>query len=386
MTPERVGGYRLVKPLGAGGMGEVYFAVSPTADRVALKVIKPHLVRDETFRDRFAAEIESLKTVYGSRVARLEDADPYGDPAWLAVEYVPGATLRQYIDARGPLPLPGAAMIGAMLADGLAKVHQAGLLHRDLKPQNIILGPDGPKVIDFGLAVLVDREHFLTQPGMMVGTPAFMAPEQVTGERALTPAVDIYGLAATLVFALTGHTLYPDSHGWNLLLRVSEPDDLPDMAGVPVEVAPLIGAMLAFDPTARPSLDAVRSRLLEVATTVSGSSVADLRREVGELTYDAGTELVVPPGLTDPRRDPEQGTLGPTDPTGPEQAGSDPAGSDPTGPDTTGPDPGNPEPGTPQPTPPQADVSWLVEQVRHRYARRPNLLGQRSGADPEPTR
>src|SRR5947207_1754394 len=161
MTPEptTVGNYRLVQPLGSGGMGDVFFAVSPTADRVALKLIKPHLVADQTIRDRFDSELESLKLVYGSRVARLENADITGNPPWLAVEYIPGLTLRQYVDNRGPLLLPHAAMIGAMLADGLAKVHQAGLLHRDLKPQNIILGPDGPVLIDFGLAVLRNREN-----------------------------------------------------------------------------------------------------------------------------------------------------------------------------------------------------------------------------------
>ncbi|MEV0002641.1 serine/threonine-protein kinase [Micromonospora sp. NPDC050980] len=354
MTLGSIGGFELVKPLGSGGMGEVFFAVSPTADRVALKVIRKHLIEEPTVRDRFAAEVDSLKVVFGSRIARLEDADPYGDPAWLAVEYVPGATLRQHVDARGPLPLPLAAMVGAMLADGLGRVHQAGLLHRDLKPQNIILGPDGPKLIDFGLAILIDRSDFLTEPGALVGTPAYMSPEQVRGERELTAAVDVYGLAATLVFALTGHGLYPPTNSWNLLLRITEPSDLPDLSGVPTELAPLLGAMLAHDPGARPGLDDVGARLLTVAATSSGKSVPSLRQEVAGATYDGDTELLVPPDLQDPRRELEDTAVDQHD----TREVPDPAPTlhDPERTAGRGP-----------------DVTWLVDRIRRQYARRSTL-------------
>ncbi|GAB4106560.1 hypothetical protein GCM10028790_55790 [Micromonospora taraxaci] len=353
MTLGRIGGYELVRPLGSGGMGDVFFAVSPTAERVAIKVIKQHLIEAPTVRERFAVEVDSLKLVFGSRVARLEGADAYANPAWLAVEYVPGATLRQHVDARGPLSLPLAAMAGAMLAEGLTKVHEVKLLHRDLKPQNIILGPDGPKLIDFGLAVLIDRNDYLTEPGALVGTPAYMSPEQVRGERDLTPAVDVYALAATLVFALTGRGLYPPTNSWNLLLRISEPGDLPDLSEVPAELVQLLGAMLAFDPTARPGLNDVRARLLAVATATSGKTVHALRREVAALTYDAGTELLVPPDLDDPREDPED----------------TPVIEDVTPPDPTKPDEHEPKSVTKAST----DVTWLVDKVRRQYARRSTL-------------
>lgn len=287
-------------------------------------------------------------------MARLEGADPYANPAWLAVEYVPGATLRQHVDARGPLPLPLAAMVGAMLAEGLAKVHQVKLLHRDLKPQNIILGPDGPKLIDFGLAVLIERDDYLTEPGALVGTPAYMSPEQVKGERDLTPAVDVYALAATLVFALTGHGLYPPTNSWNLLLRISEPSDLPDLSEVPAELVQLLGTMLAFDPTARPGLTDVRARLLAVATATSGKGVHALRQEVAALTYDGNTELLVPPDLDDPRQDPEATPV--------TEADTVPV------PETT-PTKVDPE----RPTNPRADVTWLVDKMRRQYARRSTL-------------
>ena len=353
MTLGSIGGYQLVKALGSGGMGEVWFAVSPTAEPVAVKVIKKQLLQTPTMQERFAAEVDSLKLVYGSRVARLENADPYGDPAWLAVEYIPGATLRQHVDARGPLSLPSVAMVGAMLAEGLANVHQVGLLHRDLKPQNIILGPDGPKLIDFGLAVLADRNDYLTEPGALVGTPAYMSPEQVRGERDLTAAVDVYGLAATLVFALTGHGLYPQSNSWNLLLRITEPGDLPDLSGVPDELAPLLGAMLAHDPTARPGLDAVRRRLLTVAIAAGRTGVVDLRRQVAALTYLGDTELLVPPDLHDPQQDPEGVAV--VEPTIEDDE------LDPTKPD--------PE----RPAVSRVDVQWLVDKLRRQYARRATL-------------
>ncbi|WP_341715816.1 serine/threonine-protein kinase [Micromonospora sp. FIMYZ51] len=361
MTLGSIGGYTLVKPLGAGGMGEVFFAVSPIAQRVALKVIRKNLIETPTIRDRFAAEVESLKLVFGSRVARLEDADATGDPAWLAVEYVPGATLRQHVDAQGPLPLPLAAMAGAMLAEGLGKVHQAGLLHRDLKPQNIILGPDGPKLIDFGLAVLIDRSDYLTAPGAMVGTPAYMSPEQVRGERKLIPAVDVYGLAAVLVFALTGHHLYPPANSWNLLLRITEPSDLPDLSGVPAELVQLLGAMLAFDPTARPALADIQARLLAVATASGGGNVHALRQEVAARTYDSATELLVPPDLQDPKQDPE---APPVTDQGYTLEGGTSTVAEPAPTKVASERPGSAPP---------VDVTWLVEKLRHQYARRATL-------------
>ncbi|MEN3608019.1 serine/threonine-protein kinase [Plantactinospora sp. ZYX-F-223] len=364
-TLQQLGDYRLIRPLGSGGMGDVYFGVSPTADRVAVKVIRRHLLADSTVRQRFAAEVESLQLVWGSRVARLEAADPLGDPAWLAVEYVPGSTLMQHVEQRGPLSMPLVAMAGAMLADGLDRVHQAGLVHRDLKPHNIILGRDGPVLIDFGLAVLTERGDYLTDPGGLVGTPDYMSPERIQGERNMAAGPDIYGLAATLVFALTGHKLYSAGNGLHgLLLQITDPDVLPDLSGVPVEAVPVLGAMLAHDPTARPSLAAVRTRLLAIATA-GGVPVIEMRRRVGELTFDGSTEIVVPPEFADPSTDPED--------TRPDSDGSPDAG-----PDTAlDPDPPVRLPSTlvdaDPPDKPRAEVGWLIDKLRQQYARRPTL-------------
>ncbi|MFY1668988.1 serine/threonine-protein kinase [Plantactinospora sp. WMMB334] len=373
---QQIGDYRLVRPLGSGGMGDVYFGVSPTADRVAVKVIRQHLLTDPTIRKRFAAEVESLRVVWGSRVARLEAADPLGDPAWLAVEYVPGSTLSQHVEQHDPLPLPLVAMIGAMLADGLDRVHQAGLVHRDLKPQNIILGRDGPVLIDFGLAVLTERGDYLTDPGAVVGSPHYMSPERINGERGQAAGSDIYGLAATLVFALTGHHLYAAAGGVHgLLLQITDPDVLPDLSGVPAEVAPLLGAMLAHDPSARPSLSVVRTRLLAVATS-GGVPVIEMRRRVGELTFDGSTEIMVPPEFADPIQDPEDVTTGDG---GSDDGDDDAAGSRADGgPDTQfDPDPPRRLPTTlvdpDPPDRPRAEVGWLTDRLRQQYARRGTL-------------
>ena len=350
---EKIGDYQLVALLGSGGMGDVYFGVSPTADPVAVKVIRPHLVSGPTVRERFANEVESLKLIFGSRVARLEAADPRGDPAWLAVEYIPGLTLKQYVETREPLPLDLAAMIGAMLADGLAKVHQGGLLHRDLKPQNIILGPSGPVLIDFGLAVLAEREHDLTETGVPVGTPAYMSPEQARGDKDLTAAADIYGLGATLVLAVTGHTPYPIGNQYAVLQRIADPQDLPDLTGVPEKLAPLIGAMLAFDPGARPSLGTVAARLLNLAS--EGGSAAELRAKVAQVTYDDTRRVEIPPPLTDPVDDPEN-------------ANGDGRGTQ----DEVEEPPATGEESAP-PLVPGSDVTWLIEKLRRQYARRATL-------------
>ncbi len=349
---DKIGDYQLVRKLGSGGMGDVFLGSSPTADLVAVKMIHSHLLDDSSIQHRFADEVESLKTVFGTRVARLENADPYADPPWLAVEFIPGLTLRQYVTQEGPLSLPMAAMVGAMLAEGLEKVHQARLLHRDLKPQNIIMGRQGPVLIDFGLAVLNDRDpnSGQTMTGMAVGTPAYMAPEQARGEKdQLSTAVDVYGLGATLVYALTGHTLYHPAQGV-VLYQVGSPDSLPDLTGVPPEIDAVIRAMLAFDPQSRPPLAAVRDRLLTVATA-DGRTVSEIRAEVAATTFRV-REIDVPPEMTDPVRDPEDPQEEPP-PIPPPPPAAEPV----------------PEPA------PTVDVTWLIEKLRRQYARRSTWEG-----------
>ncbi|CAO5165678.1 eukaryotic-like serine/threonine-protein kinase [Frankia sp. AiPs1] len=291
--PETVGGYRLVARLGTGGMGRVYLAQSPTGERVAFKVIRPDLLEGEEIRQRFADEIDALQFVHGSRNARFEAAGVDSDPPWLAFEYVPGRTLRQHVAADGPLDAAATATLGVTLTDALDKIHRARLLHRDLKPQNIILGPDGPKVIDFGLAVLEGRVGHLTASGFIVGTPAYLPPEQANGNRQLTAATDVYALGATLVYASTGHTLYPALPAAALITAIVDTNTAPDLSSVPGELTELLAAMVALDPAARPGVMEVQQRLVTVAE--SGGPMHQMRRLLEERTYVAPSHSSLPP-------------------------------------------------------------------------------------------
>ena len=185
-------------------------------------------------------------------------------PPWFAVEYVRGLTLTEYVTQYGPLPAELAAALGIGLAEALTAIHEAGILHRDLKPSNILLGRDGPKVIDFGLAALTAAPGDLTRTAETIGTPVCMAPEQVNSAKDLTTAADVYSLGAVLVFALTAHYPYERPTVPATLYAIADAATPPDLAGVPeILVGPVTG-MLAHAPAARPALAEVTVALTKV--------------------------------------------------------------------------------------------------------------------------
>lgn len=262
--PAQIGRYTVARRLGSGGMGEVFLAYSPAGSPVAVKVIRSDRL-DEATRARFEREALIARTVIGTnRVARFLDADPYARRPWLAMEYVAGATLLDHVDSEGVLPLPLVASLGALLAEGLAAVHDAGLLHRDLKPQNIILGADGPMIIDFGLAALVDAsQDSLSHPGMIIGTVRCMPPEQAGGNPRVTPAADVYALGTVLLYAAAGHYPYDGPKWPTIAAQVTNPQVAPDLSEVPAALLPLIESMLAHEPQDRPTV-------ADVAATCAG--------------------------------------------------------------------------------------------------------------------
>jgi hypothetical protein len=264
--PVQIGRYRLRSRLGAGGMGRVYLAFTPAGRPVALKVVRPELSHDQEFRARFHQEIQAAQRVRGLYTAELVDADPDADPPWLATAYVQGPSLQQVVDERGPMTEAEAFQLIAGVAEALQAIHSVNVVHRDLKPSNVVLGPDGPRVIDFGIARALEGAA-LTQTGMAVGTPQFMAPEQLLG-LAVTPMIDIFALGTLAAYSVLGRSPFGEGHPPAVYYRVlHEP---PDLNGCPPQLRVLIEQCLAKEPAGRPRLDQIL-RFCLARSDVAGS-------------------------------------------------------------------------------------------------------------------
>ncbi|AVH59805.1 serine/threonine protein kinase [Streptomyces dengpaensis] len=259
--PRVVGSFRLHRRLGAGGMGVVYLGSDRRGQRVALKVIRPDLAEDQEFRSRFAREVSAARRIRGGCTARLVAADLEAERPWFATQYVPGPSLHDKVAEEGPLSAADVAAVGAALSEGLVAVHEAGVVHRDLKPSNILLSPKGPRIIDFGIAWATGAST-LTHVGTAVGSPGFLAPEQVRGA-AVTPATDVFALGATLAYAATQDS--PFGHGSSEVMLYRVVHEEPQLQGVPDALAPLVRACLAKDPEERPSTLQLSLRLKEIA-------------------------------------------------------------------------------------------------------------------------
>ncbi|MEU0999279.1 serine/threonine-protein kinase [Streptomyces tibetensis] len=248
--PVELGTYRLLRRLGVGGMGRVYLARSPGGRTVAVKVVRPDLAADDDFRDRFRHEVEIAKAVSGRFTAPVVDADPDAPLPWLATSYVLGPDLTDVVAAHGALPERTVQALAAGLAAALQEVHAAGLIHRDMKPSNVLLAADGPRVIDFGIARAVDGNR-MTQTGVVVGSPGYMSPEQALGENIGT-ASDVFSLGAVLAFAATGRGTFGHGAASHASLLYQVVHGEPDVEGVPQQLLGLVRACLAKDPAHRP--------------------------------------------------------------------------------------------------------------------------------------
>lgn len=280
--PERIGRYRIVARLGAGGMGRVYLGRSPGGRAVAVKVVRAELAEDAEFRRRFAREVAAARRVNGVFTAGVVDADPEGAPPWLATAYVPGVALSEAVTAHGPWPQGPVLALGAGLAEALEAIHAVDVVHRDLKPSNILLATDGPRVIDFGISVAHEASA-LTRTGMVVGTPGFMSPEQLTG-KPIGPASDVFSLGAVLTFAATGSGPFGTGSGHALGFRVVYEE--PNLSRLPPRLRLLVASCLAKQPDRRPTVATLLEQLAEAAAETPGETETADRGTVAEA--DAG--------------------------------------------------------------------------------------------------
>ncbi|MGW1091652.1 serine/threonine-protein kinase [Streptomyces sp. NPDC002596] len=346
--PQRIGAYRLLGRLGAGGMGQVYLARSDRGRTVAIKLVRQELAEQQEFRDRFRQEVQAARQVGSAWTAPVLDADTEAAVPWVATGYVAGPSLQVTVSGRagapvgpasrpfGPLPERSVHILGAGLTRALQAIHSAGLVHRDLKPSNILLTIDGPRVIDFGIARALDTvtDGGLTRTGALVGSPGFMAPEQVRGER-VTAACDVFCLGSVLAYAATGRLPFggADNEVHALMFRIAQED--PDLTGIPVDLVDLVRDCLLKDPAARPTTDAILERLAEdepAEPWLPGALLAQLGRHAVELLDSEDPEEPEKP--EEPERPAE-----PVDPSGPEDlvpAAAEPPAPQPPAPQAPG--------------------------------------------------
>ncbi|WP_180686333.1 serine/threonine-protein kinase [Streptomyces gossypiisoli] len=257
--PTVIGPYRLLGRLGSGGMGRVYLGRSAGGRTVAVKVVHPHLALDEEFRARFRREVAAARRVGGAWTAPVLDADPEAPVPWVATAYAAGPSLAAAVADGGPLPAHSVRALGAGLGEALAAVHELGLVHRDVKPSNVLLTLDGPLLIDFGVARALDGTASLTSTGVSVGSPGYMSPEQILG-KGVTGAADVFSLGAVLAYAATGEPPFPGDSSAALLYKVVHEDPQLDAleGGLLREV---VEGCLAKEPRERPTPAEVARRL-----------------------------------------------------------------------------------------------------------------------------
>ena len=294
--PLQVGPYRIEAVLGQGGMGRVFLARDSGEDDaapVALKVLSQ--AGDEMARTRFRRELAAARRVQGTGTARVLDGDSYADPPWLATEYIDGPTLDQLVAARGVLSAQAAAGLAVGGAAALATIHAAGVVHRDLKPANIILAPDGPRVVDFGIARTSDATT-LSVTGWTMGTPGYMAPEQIEDPRGVGPQADVFALGAVLVFATTGFSPYAGGDPATVIYRIVH--GVPNLDGVPPEIRELVAACLAHRPQDRPSPEAVTAAGLRILDEFAHREA--LSAALAAQLEETDPEIALPASAADP--------------------------------------------------------------------------------------
>lgn len=256
--PQRLGPFELTGRLGEGGQGVVYLGQGPAGEQVAVKLLHHGLASDPDARTRFLREVSVAQRVARFCTAPVLHADLAGSQPYIVSEYVPGLSLRQLVDKEGPRRGAALERLAISTATALSAIHRAGILHRDFKPANVLMGPEGPVVIDFGIARALDSPG-MTATGMAMGTPSYLAPEQLS-EGEVTAAADVFAWGVTMVFAATGRPAFgADSIAvvMNRILTVE-----PELGGLEGQLRLLVAACLSKDPSRRPTAEELVSHLM----------------------------------------------------------------------------------------------------------------------------
>ncbi|MFF1304937.1 serine/threonine-protein kinase [Streptomyces sp. NPDC058307] len=309
--PTAVGPYRLLGRLGSGGMGRVYLGRSAGGRTVAVKIVHPHFALDEEFRARFRREVDAARRVGGAWTAPVLDADPEAAVPWVATGYAAGPSLAAAVTDGGPLPGHSVRVLGAGLAEALAAVHSLGLVHRDVKPSNVLLTVDGPLLIDFGIARATDGTASLTSTGVSIGSPGYMSPEQILS-KGVSGAADVFSLGAVLAYAATGTPPFPGDSSASLLYKVVHEE--PELGSLSGELRDVVETCLAKSAQERPTPGEVARRLapqgaarLVAAGWLPGALVEQVGRSAVQLLnleavgeQQAGEQASGPVGFSSP--------------------------------------------------------------------------------------
>ncbi|MFC6086097.1 serine/threonine-protein kinase [Sphaerisporangium aureirubrum] len=253
--PQRLGRYELLGLLGSGGQGAVYLGRDPEGGLVAVKALHAEHTPDADARRRFRDEVALMRRVAPFCTTRVLDADVDGSIMYIVSEYVEGRSLERLVREDGPRKGGGLDRLAIATLTALAAIHRAGVVHRDFKPANVLLGPEGPVVIDFGIARVLDTTA--TASGV-IGTPAYMSPEQIAGGQ-IGPASDLFSWAVTMIYGATGRPAFPGTSIPSVMYGVL--NHMPDLSGVAEPLRSLIASCLAKDPAARPTAESLLSAL-----------------------------------------------------------------------------------------------------------------------------
>jgi len=361
--PERLGPYCPVRRLGQGGMGVVYLAKDSAGEPVAVKALHPGLAQEGNARRRMGREVETMQRVRSRHVAEVLDADLDGDPPYIVTRYVPGRALDDVVGAGGPLAGPALARLAGGLAEALAAVHAAGVVHRDLKPGNVMIADGEPVVIDFGIAQLPETTR-LTMTGMFMGTPGYLAPEVIEGKDSGT-ASDVHSWGATVAFAATGRPPFGTGPYETIFYRIMH--GAPDLDTLPDPLRAVVFAALSRDPAGRPSAAELGE---QVATLDPDSLIPSPPAATANLAGPGGTAGAGPAlalGAV-----PMTAQDGPAWPPGNGAPGNWPDGNWPDGPTIT----------KPMTSSSPSDVRDLLPPVSYRPAAQPGQGDQGAGGYP----